>query len=280
MAAQELSVQQLIKAAKKSNLPEIEAIFKKASRLDKKKYVNETDENGKTLLHWVAWVGAKDIAEYLIQNGAVSGAKDIHGYTPLFYGAEGGHNEVVFYLIKLRNEAHAQFLKSAEGQKDNRFAREYENAVKNEFNAAFIAAVSRKHMELAQAIFQMVNGIDVNYCLRGTATALHLAVEYKDLDFIEFLIQNGANITESYQSGYGTHSGFNGPRTAIAHAEKAHGKDFADTVREISRKYNPEPSKATLGSAAQQIGQFSDIFHTPKPLPGTSVTRDSNAPAP
>ena len=49
--------------------------------------VNWKDQNGKTLLHYAAWKGHKEIAELLIANGANVNAKDKDGYTPLDWAA-------------------------------------------------------------------------------------------------------------------------------------------------------------------------------------------------
>ncbi len=60
-------------------------------------------------------------------------------------------------------------------------------------------------------------GFDINDTLKGKATALHFAVQYKDLEFAEFLISNGADPNQSYRSGYGIRSGFSGPSTVISY---------------------------------------------------------------
>ena len=51
--------------------------------------VNWKDQNGKTLLHYAAWKGHKEIAELLIANGADVNAKDDKGVTPLHVAACG-----------------------------------------------------------------------------------------------------------------------------------------------------------------------------------------------
>ena len=61
--------------------------------------VNWKDQNGKTLLHYAAWKGHKEIAELLIANGADVNAKDDKGGTPLHVAAWEGHKEVAELLI-------------------------------------------------------------------------------------------------------------------------------------------------------------------------------------
>ena len=65
--------------------------------------VNWKDQNGKTLLHYAAWKGHKEIAELLIANGADVNAMNMWGGTPLQWAARGGHKEIVELLIE--NEA-------------------------------------------------------------------------------------------------------------------------------------------------------------------------------
>ena len=61
--------------------------------------VNWKDQNGKTLLHYAAWKGHKEIAELLIANGADVNAKDDKGGTSLHVAALEGHKEVAELLI-------------------------------------------------------------------------------------------------------------------------------------------------------------------------------------
>ena len=61
--------------------------------------VNWKDQNGKTLLHYAAWKGHKEIAELLIANGADVNAKDDKGGTPLHVAAWEGHTEVAELFI-------------------------------------------------------------------------------------------------------------------------------------------------------------------------------------
>jgi ankyrin repeat protein len=61
-------------------------------------FANFVDENGRTPLHAAA-LGRKEIAEFLIANGADVDARKRNGVTPLHVAAARGHGEIVKLLI-------------------------------------------------------------------------------------------------------------------------------------------------------------------------------------
>ena len=62
--------------------------------------VKDTDYRGETPLQYATQEGHKEVAEFLISNGADVNAKVFgNGETPLQYAAQGGHKEIAEQLI-------------------------------------------------------------------------------------------------------------------------------------------------------------------------------------
>ena len=84
---------QLIDAAEKGNLAEVEDL------LDKGVDVNAKDDDGNTVLMWASDRGYKEIAELLINKGADVNVKDgFAGATALLYASVEGHEDIVELL--------------------------------------------------------------------------------------------------------------------------------------------------------------------------------------
>lgn len=62
------------------------------------------DEWGFTLLHWVAGIGSRDLAELLIFRGAEVNAQGYYGHTPLTLALESGDPEVINLLRRYGGE--------------------------------------------------------------------------------------------------------------------------------------------------------------------------------
>jgi ankyrin repeat protein len=62
--------------------------------------VNEKDEWGLTLLHWVAATGRQDAAKLLITMGADVNARSNNGWRPLRLAVESGNKELTSFLVE------------------------------------------------------------------------------------------------------------------------------------------------------------------------------------
>jgi len=69
--------------------------------------VNWKDQNGKTLLHYAAWKGHKEIAELLIANGAEVDVK-VDGWTPLHLAAHWGQKEIAELFLANGSEVNVK----------------------------------------------------------------------------------------------------------------------------------------------------------------------------
>ncbi|CAH8520026.1 unnamed protein product [Schistosoma mattheei] len=61
--------------------------------------VNSTFKNGRTLIHYAADYGQKEICDYLIRNGADINVNDSFGVTPLLAAIYEGHIDCVSLLL-------------------------------------------------------------------------------------------------------------------------------------------------------------------------------------
>ncbi|CAH8550269.1 unnamed protein product [Schistosoma rodhaini] len=61
--------------------------------------VNSTFKNGRTLIHYAADYGQKEICDYLIRNGADINVNDGFGVTPLLAAIYEGHIDCVSLLL-------------------------------------------------------------------------------------------------------------------------------------------------------------------------------------
>jgi ankyrin repeat protein len=62
--------------------------------------VNEKDEWGLTLLHWVAATGKREVAEFLISLGADVNARSNNGWRPLKLAMESGDPDMTSLLVQ------------------------------------------------------------------------------------------------------------------------------------------------------------------------------------
>ena len=82
-------------AALKGDLERVKALVNKDPGL-----VNAPGGNGKAPLHWAAQGGHLEIAEFLIERGAVVDSQNVADETPLHYAAALGQSEVVKLLVE------------------------------------------------------------------------------------------------------------------------------------------------------------------------------------
>jgi len=67
--------------------------------VDRKAGVNLANKDGEAPLFWSAATGTLDAARVLVGHGAVVNARDGKGNTALHGAADGGHAEVVAFLL-------------------------------------------------------------------------------------------------------------------------------------------------------------------------------------
>ena len=154
----ELKAAESIEAA--TQLGNIEAV---KQHLDDGAEVNAKDGTGRTLLHWAAWVGHKEIAELLITAGADVNAKDGDDDTPLDEAVSEGEKEIAD-LLRKHGGKHGT-IHSAVGGGDVEAVKEFlaagadVNAKRYGWTPLCEAAISG-HNEIAELLIK--EGADVN----------------------------------------------------------------------------------------------------------------------
>jgi cytohesin len=104
MSSTHAMCQQIHKAVKDNNLPEVRQLLKHDPSL-----VSSRDENGFTPLHLAAANGYKSMVEFLLTTKADVNAKDNAGSTPLHQAAaaDGGHSDIVELLLAHKADVNA-----------------------------------------------------------------------------------------------------------------------------------------------------------------------------
>nr|XP_042905260.1 uncharacterized protein LOC107454385 [Parasteatoda tepidariorum] len=132
------------------------------------------------MIHVASYFGRCDIIELLITKGVCVSETDKQGRKPLHYAAEKGHLEIVKILI--RNGANASAGGGGIGSKYCHFASRFGR---------------RNILE-----FFFSEGGDANETDEIGWTLLHYAAVNNDVDIVEYLVDNGANIhAEQFATG-------------------------------------------------------------------------------
>ncbi|XP_058794197.1 putative ankyrin repeat protein RF_0381 [Phymastichus coffea] len=171
------------------------------------------DDGWGTLLHYAAYCGNDDVINYLIELGAEVDCLNIDGRTPLMLAVHTKSGAAVDALLNAEADIHVispekvdvicMAFHPAYDQDDiaeliglqlYRETKETEQFVEKIINAgcSFYTASLFGNIDVLESM--MNRGYDVNF--RGTEgkTALHIAVEKKNLKMAEWLVERGANI--------------------------------------------------------------------------------------
>ncbi|XP_052244711.1 uncharacterized protein LOC127853920 isoform X2 [Dreissena polymorpha] len=92
---------QLRHAASKGQLDQVISCLQAGATLD-------TDQDGRTALHYAALNGFPDVTRFLIEKGCNKDIQDDSGYTPLHRAASQGHIEVITILLESGCDLNAQ----------------------------------------------------------------------------------------------------------------------------------------------------------------------------
>jgi len=165
--------------------------------------VDIKDELGWTPLYWAASTGQEEVAEFLIAKGADVGAKVEDSSTPLHQAARAGAIKLVKLLID----------KGADVNGKNKRG-----------NTPLHSAASAGHREIAELL--IANGADVNAKTTNGWTALHRAALGGHRNVVEILISHGANVTVKDSRG----------RTAADWAGQRGHKEIVELLRKNESK--------------------------------------------
>lgn len=136
-----------------------------------------------TVLHQAAFKGHLLVAEYLLSNGAQVNALDSRNQTALYHAAHNGHKRMVELLVS----------KGAQPSLGD--------------SLPLHAVAERGFIGVAEVL--LANKTEVN-ALRNGKTALHIAIEERNLQIAELLLKNGADVNIGYDREWKGNSTFGG----------------------------------------------------------------------
>jgi ankyrin repeat protein len=187
-------------AAEKGDLTKVKELLKQDPAL-----VSARDKMGKTPLHLAAENDHKDVAEFLLANGADINAKDSNGgFTPLDLALSGArYKEMVEFLLAKGADANATsnqgltpLMEAAmRGQRDAAdllLAKGANvNAVDSKGNTPLLWAMMMGHMDYAKLLVGA--NADVNAKNNQGVSPLFLAKRRDDVKLADLLRQHGAH---------------------------------------------------------------------------------------
>ncbi|EAY20433.1 ankyrin repeat protein, putative [Trichomonas vaginalis G3] len=159
--------------------------------------INETDEEGRTALHYAVRNNYEETTKFLISHGANINEKDSFGNTVLLYAAEFQYKEIAELLI----------LNGANIKEKNRYGQ-----------SALCFTVAYNTKEIVELLISL--GANINEKYEDGFTALCFATIYGNKETLELLISHGANINEKDNFG----------RTALHFAAENNRKDIVELL--------------------------------------------------
>ncbi|KAJ3008043.1 UNVERIFIED_CONTAM: Carrier protein, mitochondrial, partial [Siphonaria sp. JEL0065] len=139
--------------------------------LDNGARIEATTEQKWTALHFAAFDGHSEVVETLLQHGAIPDTLDLSAYSPVYYAIEQNHSSIAELLIS-----------------------KIVSLSKNEGHLLFAVNASKGNTKLAQILLSM--GVSVDGSGNGLKNPLHIAASEGHLEFVKFLLKNGANVEE------------------------------------------------------------------------------------
>jgi serine/threonine-protein phosphatase 6 regulatory ankyrin repeat subunit B len=164
-------------AAQNGNLARVKELLK-----DNPDLVFSADENGMTALHFAAFYGHKDVAEWLLSNKAGVNSRNTHGGTPLLDAALMGHEDVAQLL--LINQADV-------------------NTKDNDGGTPLHVAAQGGYKDIVELLLAHHADVDAIANINGIngVTPLHLAAQRGHKKVAEFLLAHGADCNAKESNG-------------------------------------------------------------------------------
>ena len=170
---------------------------------NKRKSIDETDENKYTCLHSASLIGSLTIIQYVIKNGADIENQNTQDKNPLFIASENGHIPVVEYLIKKgyrydvqNRQSHSLFVYACENKK-RKFVEYILSKEKSSFSIDELCrdhplhyACENGHLPVVQYLIEKGANIEAK---DWKEKHLHLASIFERTDVLKYLVSKGAN---------------------------------------------------------------------------------------
>jgi ankyrin repeat protein len=168
--------------------------------------LKDTDWNGSTVLHCAAEGGNAEVVQLLLSHGAQANDKDLSDKTPLMTAATKGHLGVVQQLLQVVGDQGLE-ARDKDGWTALHFAvdgghEEVVNFLLSQGAQAsskddkgvtpLITAATKGHLGVVQRFLQVVGEQGLTEQNENGLTALHFAVDKGHEEVVKFLISNGA----------------------------------------------------------------------------------------
>jgi ankyrin repeat protein len=171
-------------------------------------HVNATNQDGQTALHLAAEKNSTDVANFLLDNGAILDVVDQHGQTALHSAAKhdacdvaqillGHSNKIKEQMARNHLKKDAEFLKE-EGPRE-KFVKKFIENTDNSNSTALHTAVYNNSANVVNLL--MSQGANVNAADKNGLTALHVATALKHTNIQKLLMLNGAGFTSDNAYG-------------------------------------------------------------------------------
>lgn len=156
------------------------------------------DASGRTYLHRAVISGTVERVKRLIEDKADIEARDNLGHTPFFYACTLNKPDIV-YLLRLEgaNDPNPQQIELWD---EACRAIGWADSVKKQLAAPILLLFRawRQHRDDGSHIVTAIKGgvIDVNYQMQESPcwSVLHYAVQFDDIETMQFLVENGADV--------------------------------------------------------------------------------------
>jgi len=169
--------------------------------------IGKRDENGRSLLHWAASGGHKELVQWLLDHQAERDARDDARWTPLIIASSAGHEAVVRILLgagadpdACTDQGRTSLLYAASRNRQAIVKMLIEEA-SHSVNLAdkhgatpLHRAVGCGHVEVVKQLIGGANHLDLEAKDQPTRnTPLHLACEEGHVEIIKALLEAGAD---------------------------------------------------------------------------------------
>jgi ankyrin repeat protein len=196
--------------------------------------LNSKDNKGRTPLSWAAAKGHNDVVRILTQSGIVGvNTEDENGWTPLLWASEGAHEEVVAQLLEvkangLKRDQHGRTALHYAAKHNNKFLTNtllphVKTDVFDENNkTALLIALEMGNLKVLKCLLSTVDtslcflvkdgqkeplealldmGCDINSTDHQGRSLIYLAVVYKAILMLHFLITRNADVNKKCTDG-------------------------------------------------------------------------------
>ena len=152
-------------------------------------FINETNNNGITALHYASFTGNIKIIQLLIDNGAILDIKTKKGLNIIHYCAQGNKpNSLMYFYIRLKDNYNFKFINELIKDGDDEGATPLHWAAYSNAEDVMMYLINLDIFQNRNQKQEFIDKMDKN-----GYTPLHLSVKKKSERLVKRLLQNGAS---------------------------------------------------------------------------------------